>query len=133
MHTYVIYDIVKDRIRKKIADVCLDYGLKRIQYSSFPRRHQYHATAGIGRQTDRTTRQSGREDRNPQRVCKRLRQTNRLLRRLENEHTRQRHQTIFLLSTSGPPHLLHPGGSPDDPSDADRRGPTRSVERPRAA
>ena len=35
MHTYVIYDIVKDRIRKKIADVCLDYGLKRIQYSAF--------------------------------------------------------------------------------------------------
>ena len=35
MHTYVIYDIVKDRVRKKIADVCLDYGLKRIQYSSF--------------------------------------------------------------------------------------------------
>ena len=35
MHTYVIYDIVKDRIRKKIADVCLDYGLKRIQYSVF--------------------------------------------------------------------------------------------------
>ncbi|MYE90117.1 CRISPR-associated endonuclease Cas2 [Candidatus Poribacteria bacterium] len=35
MHTYVIYDIVKDRIRKKIADICLDYGLKRIQYSAF--------------------------------------------------------------------------------------------------
>lgn len=35
MYTYVIYDIVDDRIRKKIADVCLDYGLKRIQYSAF--------------------------------------------------------------------------------------------------
>ena len=35
MHTYVIYDIVNDRIRKKIADACLDYGLKRIQYSAF--------------------------------------------------------------------------------------------------
>lgn len=35
MHTYVIYDIVKDRIRKKIADICLNYGLKRIQYSAF--------------------------------------------------------------------------------------------------
>ena len=35
MHTYVIYDIVKDRVRKKIADICLDYGLKRIQYSAF--------------------------------------------------------------------------------------------------
>ena len=35
MHTYVMYDIVKDRVRKKIADICLDYGLKRIQYSAF--------------------------------------------------------------------------------------------------
>ena len=35
MHTYVIYDIVEDRIRKKIADACLDYGLKRIQYSAY--------------------------------------------------------------------------------------------------
>ena len=35
MRTYVIYDIVKDRIRKKIADICLDYGLERIQYSAF--------------------------------------------------------------------------------------------------
>ena len=35
MPTYVIYDIVKDPIRKKIADVCLDYGLQRIQYSAF--------------------------------------------------------------------------------------------------
>ena len=33
--TYVIYDIANDRIRKKIADVCLDYGLQRIQYSAF--------------------------------------------------------------------------------------------------
>ena len=35
MHTYVIYDIVEDRVRKKISDACLDYGLKRIQYSAF--------------------------------------------------------------------------------------------------
>jgi CRISPR-associated protein Cas2 len=35
MPTYVIYDIVNDRTRQKIADVCLDYGLKRIQYSAF--------------------------------------------------------------------------------------------------
>jgi CRISPR-associated protein Cas2 len=35
MQTYVIYDIVKDRVRKKIADACLDYGLRRIQYSAF--------------------------------------------------------------------------------------------------
>ena len=35
MHTYVIYDIVKDRIRKKISEACLDYGLQRVQYSAF--------------------------------------------------------------------------------------------------
>ena len=35
MHTYVIYDIVNDKIRKRISDACLDYGLERIQYSAF--------------------------------------------------------------------------------------------------
>lgn len=35
MLTYVIYDVVSDKIRKKIADTCLDYGLERIQYSGF--------------------------------------------------------------------------------------------------
>jgi CRISPR-associated protein Cas2 len=35
MPTYVIYDIPKDRVRSKIADACLDYGLRRIQYSAF--------------------------------------------------------------------------------------------------
>lgn len=35
MQTYVIYDIVEDRIRKKVSEACLDYGLKRIQYSAF--------------------------------------------------------------------------------------------------
>lgn len=35
MPIYVIYDIVEDQVRKKIADVCLDYGLERIQYSAF--------------------------------------------------------------------------------------------------
>jgi CRISPR-associated protein Cas2 len=35
MHTYVIYDIVEDKIRKRISDACLDYGLERIQYSAF--------------------------------------------------------------------------------------------------
>lgn len=35
MHTYVIYDIVSDRIRKRISEACLDYGLRRIQYSAF--------------------------------------------------------------------------------------------------
>lgn len=31
----VIYDISDDRIRGKVADLCLDYGLQRIQYSAF--------------------------------------------------------------------------------------------------
>jgi thiamine-monophosphate kinase len=35
MGCIVIYDIVEDKIRNKIADVCLDFGLRRIQYSAF--------------------------------------------------------------------------------------------------
>jgi len=35
MNCIVIYDIVDDRIRNKIADICLDFGLTRIQYSAF--------------------------------------------------------------------------------------------------
>lgn len=35
MHTYVIYDIEDDRIRKRISEACLDHGLLRIQYSAF--------------------------------------------------------------------------------------------------
>jgi CRISPR-associated protein Cas2 len=33
--TYVFYDIEDDRVRGKIADACLDYGLARLQYSVF--------------------------------------------------------------------------------------------------
>ena len=35
MNAVLIYDIADDRIRGKVADACLDYGLKRIQYSAF--------------------------------------------------------------------------------------------------
>lgn len=35
MNCIVIYDIVDDKIRSKIADICLDFGLARIQYSAF--------------------------------------------------------------------------------------------------
>ena len=35
MNCLLIYDIVDDRRRTKIADACLDYGLDRIQYSAF--------------------------------------------------------------------------------------------------
>lgn len=33
--TLVIYDIVEDRVRRRVAEVCKDYGLERIQYSAF--------------------------------------------------------------------------------------------------
>jgi CRISPR-associated protein Cas2 len=35
MNVLLIYDIVHDGTRTKIAELCLDYGLDRIQYSSF--------------------------------------------------------------------------------------------------
>jgi len=35
MITLFVYDITSDRIRGKVAQTCLDYGLKRIQYSAF--------------------------------------------------------------------------------------------------
>ena len=31
----LVYDISDDRTRARVADACLDYGLDRIQYSSF--------------------------------------------------------------------------------------------------
>ena len=35
MRCLLIYDIPNDRIRTKVADLCLDYGLDRLQYSAF--------------------------------------------------------------------------------------------------
>ncbi len=35
MKTVLLYDITSDRVRTKVADACLDYGLLRIQYSAF--------------------------------------------------------------------------------------------------
>jgi CRISPR-associated protein Cas2 len=35
MRVLVVYDIPDDGKRAKIADICLDYGLERIQYSAF--------------------------------------------------------------------------------------------------
>lgn len=35
MTSLVIYDIPDDRLRTKVADICKDYGLQRIQYSAF--------------------------------------------------------------------------------------------------
>ncbi|WP_447973989.1 CRISPR-associated endonuclease Cas2 [Nitrospira sp. Kam-Ns4a] len=33
--TYVLYDIPDDAVRTKVAEVCKDYGLERIQFSAF--------------------------------------------------------------------------------------------------
>ena len=35
MRCLLIYDISHDGTRTKVADVCLDYGLQRIQFSAF--------------------------------------------------------------------------------------------------
>lgn len=35
MHVIVFYDVTSDKIRKKIADTCLDYGLDRTQFSAY--------------------------------------------------------------------------------------------------
>ena len=35
MKCLLVYDISNDRIRTKVADFCLDYGLDRIQFSAF--------------------------------------------------------------------------------------------------
>ena len=35
MHVLLVYDITSDQLRTKIADICLDYGLQRVQYSVF--------------------------------------------------------------------------------------------------
>lgn len=35
MKTFVIYDIVEDKIRTKIFETCKDYGLNHVQYSTF--------------------------------------------------------------------------------------------------
>lgn len=35
MQIVLVYDIPDNRIRTKIADICADYGLERIQYSAF--------------------------------------------------------------------------------------------------
>ena len=53
----VIYDITQDWVRGKVADLCLDYGLSRVQYSAYvgnlTRAHQdellQKATRRLGR------------------------------------------------------------------------------------
>ena len=35
MLSLIIYDIPSDKLRSKVADICKDYGLDRIQFSAF--------------------------------------------------------------------------------------------------
>ena len=35
LRTFVLYDIVEDKTRTRISEVCLDFGLVRVQYSAF--------------------------------------------------------------------------------------------------
>lgn len=57
-HVILIYDIENDRVRGKVADACLDYGLDRIQYSAFSgklrRTHQEELILRIRRLIKRT-------------------------------------------------------------------------------
>lgn len=52
MHVLLVYDITSDKIRGKVADICLDYGLDRIQFSAFSgqlsRNHQRELMRKIG-------------------------------------------------------------------------------------
>jgi len=49
----LVYDISHDRTRTRVADLCLDYGLDRIQYSAFcgllSRNHQEELMLAIKR------------------------------------------------------------------------------------
>lgn len=69
MKCLVIYDIPDDKIRTKIADFCLDYGLDRIQYSAFigdlSNNHQEELMLKLGR---RLGKAPGRIDLFP--ICK---------------------------------------------------------------
>jgi CRISPR-associated protein Cas2 len=54
----VVYDISNDAIRTKVADDCLDYGLRRIQFSAFlgnlSRAHQQELLHKVRRRLGRS-------------------------------------------------------------------------------
>ncbi len=57
----VIYDITSTRIRNQIADLCMDYGLNRIQYSAFAGRLlRVHQEELIRRAADKLGKYAGR-------------------------------------------------------------------------
>ena len=57
MRCLVVYDISNDTVRSKVADFCLDYGLDRIQFSTFlgdlARTHQEELLIKIKKQLGR--------------------------------------------------------------------------------
>jgi len=53
MLTLVVYDIEEDRIRNKVAELCKDYGLVRIQYSGFVGRLNHHKRSELCRRLRR--------------------------------------------------------------------------------
>lgn len=59
MRCLVVYDISDDRTRAKVADLCLDYGLSRVQYSAFvgdlTRTHQDELLQKVRRRLGRLT------------------------------------------------------------------------------
>ncbi len=53
MHVLLIYDITHDRTRTKVARICEDYGLDRVQFSAFggrlSKQHQRELMARVKR------------------------------------------------------------------------------------
>ena len=69
MQCLLLYDISDDRVRTKIADFCLDYGLDRVQFSAFAgdlsRNHQEELMMKLRRKLGR---KSGKIDLIP--ICR---------------------------------------------------------------
>lgn len=59
MRCLVVYDISDDKARAKVADMCQDYGLSRVQYSAFvgdlSRSHQDELLQRVRRRLGRLT------------------------------------------------------------------------------
>lgn len=63
MMCVLIYDITDNRIRARIADLCLDYGLERIQYSAFV------GDLSAAHQREIMRRAAGKLGKHPGRIC----------------------------------------------------------------
>ena len=61
MQIVVVYDIPSNRIRAKVADICADYGLERIQYSVFSGNlRRVHQEEMIAKMRKRLGKQAGK-------------------------------------------------------------------------